>query len=543
MTNPDGHHTHTPPTAADIPYTDHTTVAQALDDLHARVAALEDGTQPPPTGTPSEGLFFDATPIQQPGTHTHLSFPHWWPYTIRSWHNSATEDADWYSTAMNNPDHKDFASSKKWGGDSRVRPLFRPPIDGDYELADRRFDIDTAIDYGHDGFLADIINTWKPRIDQLAQALRQARDENPDRYGSFVVIPMIDANSGGVWSTPQTAGEYLQTFADVTKWVTIDGVNTMLWAVWHPGTSAATPADWTAIHDWLADHDTPNRMIGCWNSSYTDTKKGPSAHAAITIAEGPWAAGNADPVNIQAATPTIAGYCQQAHQRGKKFLHPARPAETRPSSKGPWWDEAVNTQALAAQWEQIIDSDSDWCQPVTWSDWTEDTSYAPGTHYGHARLLLSAWYLHIWKTGQEPKILRDAVILSHRQHRLGADVTYPGETSVLPQRGAGGSVSDPSDLVEARVWLTAPADIRFTDADGTISRQLPAGMHVAAKDLAVGVAPRVEIWRNGQLVTAVQSTRTVDAAPWRTDWTYWQFTSLHDTTWQQRIPGPNPPYA
>lgn len=499
------------------------------------------------TADVSAGLFFDARPIQQPRAHTKKSFPHWWPYTIRSWANTPLERNDWYSTQMNNPDSSSYAHAKQNGGASRSRPQFRPPIPGttaQWNLADRRFDIDTAIDYGHDGFFFDIIESWKSRGVDLANALRQARDENPTRYGNFTIIPMIDGNSPSAYSTTAKAGDFIRQFTDVGYWQ--DGV--FMWAVWHPATSSNTGGiqTWRNIQTYLNNLGIPNKMFGCFNTTYSSTSNGPGAagYEGLLFAEGPWGAGSADPANIAATAPSKVSEAAAAVGRGRIYVNPVRVQETRPDpNQGPWWDEAANTEAGVAQWLQVIgNNNAQWIQPVTWSDWTEDTAFAPGTHYGYGRLLLSAWFMYRWKMGAYPTILRDAVILSHRHHRLGVTVDYAGQTVSLPQR-TNSPRTVARNRIEARVWLTAPAQVRIIDASGTVNYQAPAGMSAYTKELVNGIAPRAEIWRDGVKVTEIQSTQAIDPQPFRYDWTYWMFDNLHATTYQTRIPGPNPPYA
>jgi hypothetical protein len=168
--------------------------------------------------------------------------------------------------------------------------------------------------------------------------------------------------------------------------------------------------------------------------------------------------------------------------------------------------------------------------------------------------LLLAYFMHRWKTGSYPTVLTDCVILSHRQHRMDLPQSayqYSGGTlaqAALPQRGAGGSsITPPQNKVEVVVFLTTPATVRLIDQSGTTtfgaSDTVPAqSLQRYTKNLVAGIAPRAEIWRGGVKVTEIQSTRTVDANPYRRDWTYWQFSNLYDTTYQKRIPGPNPPY-
>ena len=521
---------------------------EKLSAAQARIAVLEKLLEPPvKPAEPSPGLFFDATPIQEPNAHTKKSFPHWWPYTIRSWDNAKQERDDWYSKGPTNPASSSYARAAQYGGASRSRPMFRAPLPGttaQWNETDRRFDIDTAINYGHDGFFFDIIETWKSRGVDLANALRAARKENPARYANFTIIPMIDGNSPTVYTTTSKAGDFLKQFTDVGHWV--DGV--FLWAVWHPSTSSNTGgiSTWQNIQKYLAGLGVPNKMVGIWNTAYTNTTNGPAAdgYKDLLYAEGPWGAGTADPANITATAPSKATEAAGARTRGRVYVNPVRIQETRPDpNQGPWWDEAANTEAGVAQWSQVIgNKDADWVQPVTWSDWTEDTAFAPGTHYGYGRLLLSAWFLYRWKTGEYPKILKDTVILSHRHHRLGAPVTLTTQTITLPQR-SNTPRTTARNKVEARVWLTAPAEIRIIDQSGTTTFQAPAGMSAHTKELINGAAPRVEVWRYGVKVTEVQSTQPVDPKPYRHDWTYWMFDNLHSTEFQKRIPGPNPPYA
>lgn len=200
------------------------------------------------------------------------------------------------------------------------------------------------------------------------------------------------------------------------------------------------------------------------------------------MGEGSWGGGD-DPA-------TIAGLSNQtsaAHGRGKKYMAPIGGGQIRRSSGK--FDETLNTEGLRRVWKKAIDEGSDYVQLVTWSDYSEGAEHAPSEARGYVHLILDAYFGQWWKTGTAPTILRDEIIISHRQSPRNA-TPQKSSTTHLNQwttAGRGGPFSAVRDAVEVLTFLTAPDVVTVTIGGQNYSHTAPAGLYAKTYSMAPGV--------------------------------------------------------
>jgi hypothetical protein len=175
---------------------------------------------------------------------------------------------------------------------------------------------------------------------------------------------------------------------------------------------------------------------------------------------------------------------------------------------------------------------------VTWSDYSEGTSYAPGEARGYGPLIVAAYYIEKFHTGSYPRILRDEVILSHRSNLVGSGHSGARQQREMQHWWRGAPRTDPRDTVEALTFLTAPADVTVTIAGRSTTYRAPAGMHARTFPLVVGAPPAVSVERDGAVTAEVRSVIPVVGVPLRDDKQYFWFSAIRGTE-GQRDPAAN----
>lgn len=168
--------------------------------------------------------------------------------------------------------------------------------------------------------------------------------------------------------------------------------------------------------------------------------------------------------------------------------------------------EQKGSETLRINWDEAITTGADWAQLVTWNDIGEHAAFYPNTAQQFAMYDLSAYYIAWFKTGQPPRITRDALYYFHRIARVPP----------APQLRFGSWANE----VEAVAFLTAPATVEIVTEAGTTRKDLPAGMHALTAPLPQAGKPRFRIVRNGAVVAEVTSAYAVRPMPARNDVVY-----------------------
>ena len=472
----------------------------------------------PPVGTPSEGLWFALPSTIR--THEKKSFPHYFGPFPRSITNVAPRSAEYYATGFltSNGEGGKHAS---YGGFLRNRHIYRAPLatDGrgwDYHKQDAEFEINAAIDAGHDGFFVDILgpsgNNWDRYVDlvEVASSLNNG----------FTIVPMLDMNGSTVAAGVNTSASAIAYFAGKNSSWYVDG-KLVISSFKGEGQNAAW---WQSLKDRLLNTHGIDTLFLASFLNYTQAAN----FSSVTWGEGSWAYPG-DPGLING----VSNQTNTTHSRGKKYLMPVSGQNVRPNtSYGTVFDESCNTEAHRASWEKAIRENPDYVQGVTWSDFGEGGEIVPSEARGYAPLDLDAWYMTKWKTGAYPAILRDCVILSHRSNPKDSVPSGP-QTVTMQHWVRGSGRSELRDTVEALTFLIAPAEVTITTAAGSTTYTAPAGMFARTVPLAVGAPPSVVVKRAGAIKTQVTSVVSVVASPYVDDKQYYWFSSLRGTAGQR----------
>jgi len=203
------------------------------------------------------------------------------------------------------------------------------------------------------------------------------------------------------------------------------------------------------------------------------------------------------------------------HNAGKVFMAPVTPYyRGLPQGTNYRAFETDGFAGMAEEWRAAIESRATWVQIVTWNDWAESTYVVPTggarqsvvysarfgpilSHEGYLRA--SRHYIHWFKTGSPPPIVRDELFYFYRlspaaQGEIDADgpVAPTNEPPSMPQ---GPLV----DRVFACVFLTHPARLTIRQDGREDHRTLPAGISFVDVPSLPG-QPRFTLVRDGHVV-------------------------------------------
>lgn len=244
--------------------------------------------------------------------------------------------------------------------------------------------------------------------------------------------------------------------------------------------------------------------------------------AEVTWAAGAWGSG-ADVLRA-------AGYVSTAatlRGEGKAVSHPVWWGDARPyASKA---DESLATAAGRAYLDAMVDGGADVAFDV-WSDYREGRPTRPGVASGYNLGDLRRYWLHRWKTGAWPTIVKDVVYLSHRNQLLSTPLGNfrSGQTKRMVQwtgAGRGSPLSTPADVVEALTFLTAAADV-VVDVCGTqYTYSAPAGLFAKTYTLSGTGSVSVTVRRNNVVTASIQSPFVVTTTPFHDEYNYFLVSS------------------
>lgn len=200
------------------------------------------------------------------------------------------------------------------------------------------------------------------------------------------------------------------------------------------------------------------------------------------------------------------------------------------------YDDAYNTETVRGYLERMVADGYDYAQLTTWSDYSEGGMWQRSIGRGRVLAKIWSWYSYKRKLGVYPTILRDEVILCHRNQSMST-TTYRYDTSGAGiytkkmthwDRGAG--TSPVRNNIEVLTFLLAPATVNLK-INGTIVKTYtaPAGMNSnATTPIAPGVVS-VDVVRSGVSVGAITSPFTVQSTPFNQNPMYYLMDSIDGT--------------
>jgi hypothetical protein len=455
--------------------------------------------------TPSAPLPFDLPSSAVLQSSPRKAFAHYVPWLPVSINNKVPDYYDSHFLVPGGENGKHAA----YGGYMRDRPLKRAVIaDTAWKLRDLEAEVRQAIAGGLDGFAVDIVQlgdvggTQWTAINSLLQA---ASNVDPD----FKIMLMPDMTGTNMLAKDApTMAKYLAHLGgSPAAYRLADGR-----LVVSPFTAERkTVSYWTEVLSIMkSTYQTPVAFLPL----FQDERKWRDAFDPISYGMSNWGnrnpAGN-NPTTTHADSPK--GRIAAVHALGQKWMQSVSVQDQRP--RAGIFDEAQNTQNLRNTWEIARENGAELVQLPTWNDYPEGTQIAPSAENGWSYLDMSAYYLSWYKTGSAPKIVRDAVYLTHRTQPHAALPTHP-QTLLMKLRGGS---SPARDTVETLTFLTAPATVRVQVGTSTYSCEVSAGVDTCTVPLGAGqVSATVE--RNGTPVTAVASPAVVTTTPYVQDLQY-----------------------
>jgi hypothetical protein len=202
------------------------------------------------------------------------------------------------------------------------------------------------------------------------------------------------------------------------------------------------------------------------------------------VGAGMW--GNRTPKTVGSSL----AQAKAAHALGLWWVQYTATQDNRPRES--IFDEAANTGLLDATWQAAISEGAEVTMHTTADDYYEGTHLEPTDKRGAGWLSLYSYYAQWFKTGQPPRLLREALFLSHRLAPWNATPTK----QTLPVMKPRGGVAQ--ELIEVRALLPSPATVtldgkQFTGKAGmnVFTAPLTPGTHRAqvrtANDLLVDI--------------------------------------------------------
>lgn len=455
----------------------------------------------PATGVPSNGLFFELPTQNQinSGYPDRKVLGHYFaPYPI-TLDNQAPSN-DYYARnylAVNG----ESGIHAEYGGLLRDRPMTNAPYATSTPGYVRRYmaeEIANAKGAGLDGFFMNIMGAAGQNWDRYVALA----DEASANFPGFLCVPMIDANGGISSESTATVAARINTMLSKScRWRLGDG----RYVVASFKTEGKALTWWQEVFGYVSsNHGKEVAFIGVYNNINQAVN-----YAAVQWGAGQWGPG-ADPQIIN----LMSDYGVAIKGRGEKFLYPVWAQDVR--YMGQNFDEARNTEALRAAWLRAINTNADVVQMCTWSDYSEASQFNPSAGRGYVELDISAYYITQWKTGKRPKILRDAMYMSHRNQMLNATIT--GGQTKLNTHWVRGNRSSLRESVEILTFFTAPAQVTVKIGTNTYTYTASAGMQAQLYPMQPGevsakaVRSSVEIARVNSPVVIKSTSVNMDRA-------------------------------
>ena len=181
-----------------------------------------------------------------------------------------------------------------------------------------------------------------------------------------------------------------------------------------------------------------------------------------------------------AAVPAVQAAAGEVKVRGYDWCAPVWPQDVR--AKNGLYTEAANSRLFRAGWRSAIDGGADAVQIITWNDYSEGSEIRPSTGIQSSFYDLAAFYIAWFKTGRQPKIVRDVLYYFHRIEPLHGERTSKRQKEDFTLVG-GGKLADEVELL---ALLTEPGELEIV-LDGTTTRsRAPAGMSALYAPLKLG---------------------------------------------------------
>ncbi len=375
------------------------------------------------------------------------------------------------------------------GGLLRDRPLPRPPLGDDYQLADATTEVRQASAAGIDGFTFNIMDWTGPLWDR-AFLLTEAAEREGD---GFVVVPNLDLSSNADDDSVEFIADRLaEMLREPAAYRLPDGrhVLSSFKAEERP------PAWWQSVVTRLDEaHGLEVALISVLLDASSENLK---AYAPVSYALSTW--------GVRTSTSILRSpdWAAQARAAGVRWMSPVAVQDVRHEQLT--YAEAGNTEALRASWTRALADEADLVQLITWNDYSESTHFAPSVAHGSAFLDVNGYYLTQYKRGSAPAVTGDQLVLTHRIQKF--DVRPTEQQSTMSPTLSGQSVV-PRNTVEVLAMLRAPAVVTVEVGSSAASFSAPAGVSTFLVPLHEGTVS-ASASRDGVQVAQVTSPHEVE---------------------------------
>lgn len=475
--------------------------------------------------------------------------------------NALTDATEYYRKNWVKPGG--IEGSKDWrlvGGWLRDRHIPRAPLTGSWQTTDVQWEIQAAIDARIDGFFIDLLalSTSSNHYQTILRLFDAADAIEASTGKRFWLVPMADGTAQPSASVHVGA---LLTGAEITASANALADFVALFrnrrAFWRPGSNGgkfilpvfapdywpggiSNPSSdrvsfWSQVKSrlettWSVPTDLWFCYVSVWNTS---TAAG--ALNSLAYGHGRWGDRDANAVAGSGVYEGTAASTCHASPYSKKWMHFVAPGDSRPNSGSTNYLVWENKGSLTFQgsWEAALGRDgdlSDMVQMTTWSDLGEHAHVMPSVNHGYVWLDLNTYWMHKFKTGAYPTVVRDGLYLFHRVHPTTLH-SFPGTLQTKFGAVTGGTSF--ADIVEVRAYLTTAATIQLL-VDGVVTQTASgvAGMNRFEWALPSSGVVSAQAIRSGSTVpgTVVTSNITLGVTQVADDFHYRAFSSLRQYT-------------
>lgn len=422
---------------------------------------------------------FDRVPISQLHQSDKKVFIHYFsPYPISI--ANREPDNDYYTKGYLDP-HGENNKHLKYGGFLRERPLPRlPRMEQDWRRSDMREEVRMASALGVDGFSYDILSVpgnnthWKRLLTML--------DIVKKMNNGFKVLLMPDMTAGFRKNPELLVPAVVQVADSPSVYRLKDG--SIVIAPFNA--QMQPPSYWKQV---LADLKAQGVKAVFW-PTFQAWWEYVGDYADVAYGFSDWGTNTYDE---QHKWRREALRTKDRHDL--PFMAPVRPQDFR--AKNFYGSESRNSALFREMWHTAMDEHAQWVQIITWNDYSEASEIAPSTSIRHTFYDLAAYYTSWFKTGKQPKIVRDAIYYFHRIQPTTATAASPDQTKPFGMKG------EPSNQIELLGFLTKPGKLQITIDGKTYTKDAPAGITSFTIPLTLGT-PNFRLVRNDKTVIEKQ---------------------------------------
>ena len=446
-----------------------------------------------------------------------LAFAHYMTAGLRSFDNALAPD--YYDRGYLAPGGEGGIHAT-YGGWSRNRPLYRPPIKDPglrYQIVDAMWEVATARQAGLDGFAMLMPNFQGVHVPRMDDMWTGAYLQDP----TFLIRMMPDMGGSIGNATQAQFVECIKRYAALPNTMRLEDGRVVL-SPYRPELKSVTW--WDQVIALLNSHTT----------NANGTTADPVAIAFVpvmlqfttkfhampwTYAVGSW--GSRSPKSMNPATSEQLGFAAGARNAGKRWVQCVALQQAVPHTK--LYDEALGSLTLANCAQIAVNTNADWVDLETWNDPAEGTVFYPSRNLGMVPLELWRRLGAPWRAGAAwtPD---DSFFVLHRPHFFDDKPSWSGypvvDGVVRNLMVLRASSSPPADIIEVSSWFKAPTAVSILANDIAIAAYTaPAGYCRYVAPLAEGVI-RVRASREMD-VRDIQAPTAVTHYPLVQDETYW----------------------